>query len=80
MSPVIYLLTLHFMGTFLFILYRSQPLCMANGSTTVDYKMAEIDVWLEQVAREFWVAEGEKLPCIHERLLKMYHEAMVDVS
>ena len=53
---------------------------MANGSTTVDYKMAEIDVWLEQVAREFWVAEGEKLPCIHERLLKMYHEAMVDVS
>jgi len=31
-----------------------------NGSTTVDYKMAENDVWLKQVAREFWVAEAEK--------------------
>jgi hypothetical protein len=53
---------------------------VTNGSTTIDYKMTDIDVWLKQVVREFWGAEFEKYPCIHERLLKMYREATADVS
>ena len=69
MPPIFYLLTLYIMVTTTASvkslkirghILQVEPFCMTNGSTTVDYKMAENDVWLKQVAREFWATEGEK--------------------
>jgi len=46
--------------------------CSTVGGKTADYKTAEIDVLLKkQAVMKFLVAEGEKLTCIHERLLEV---------
>jgi hypothetical protein len=46
-----------------------------DGSTTVDNKVAQIDMHLEeQTMIEFLVAEGEKVTCIHKYILNVYVE------
>jgi hypothetical protein len=53
----------------------------ADGSTTVDNKVAQIDVPLkEQTITEILVAESEKVTCIHKCVLIVYIEVTPDVS
>jgi hypothetical protein len=52
-----------------------------DGSTTVDNKVAQINVHLEeQTIIEFLVAEDEKVTCIQKYMLNVYMEVTLDVS